>query len=224
MTRAGSANPTYDANGNETANGAGRTLTYNARNQTTSVTSSSGTTDYTYEGPGQSAVFSDRPDVTLSHSALGLSNRKSDTTSYYWTRDNEGRLIGQRTTGGSRHHYLFDGLGSVVAFVKRDGSIQNSYRYEPFGGFLSASEPVFNRFTFPSGYARQSGRVHFGERYLDTKTGRFTQQDPLNQITRWRHVDLGASRCVIECRLTGVSCPACSGRTRRESDIGGVTP
>ena len=32
------------------------------------------------------------------------------------------------------------------------------------------------------------------------------------RVKRWRHVDLGASRCVIECELRRLLCPDCGVR------------
>jgi transposase len=33
------------------------------------------------------------------------------------------------------------------------------------------------------------------------------------RVGRWRHLDLGASRCVIECELRRLRCPGCSDRS-----------
>ncbi len=33
-----------------------------------------------------------------------------------------------------------------------------------------------------------------------------------HRVKRWRHLDLGASRCIIECRLRRLWCPDCGAR------------
>ncbi len=53
----------------------------------------------------------------------------------YYTVD--GRILGQKATGGSRTDYVRDGLGSVVATTDSSGSVVNTYRYKPYGSPLS---------------------------------------------------------------------------------------
>lgn len=55
-------------------------------------------------------------------------------TTYYDSAN--GRLRGQRT-GGSRTEYLTDALGSVTATVNSTGTVQNTYRYKPYGNLLA---------------------------------------------------------------------------------------
>lgn len=43
------------------------------------------------------------------------------------------------------------------------------------------------------------------------QTGRHLQIHD-RRVKRWRHLDLGASRCVIECELRRLRCPACGVR------------
>ena len=43
------------------------------------------------------------------------------------------------------------------------------------------------------------------------QTGRHLQIHD-RRVKRWRHLDLGANRCVIECQLRRLSCPACGVR------------
>ena len=47
-----------------------------------------------------------------------------------------GMLIGE-TSNGVRRGYLPDALGSVVATVDSNGSIENTYRYKPYGSLLT---------------------------------------------------------------------------------------
>ncbi|MCA1700798.1 MAG: transposase family protein, partial [Actinobacteria bacterium] len=43
------------------------------------------------------------------------------------------------------------------------------------------------------------------------QTGRLLQIHD-RRVKRWRHLDLGANRCVIECELRRLRCPACGVR------------
>ncbi|MEX2242207.1 MAG: hypothetical protein WD716_00010 [Fimbriimonadaceae bacterium] len=56
------------------------------------------------------------------------------TTNYYTVN---GRIVGEKTTGGSRTDYVRDGLGSVVATTDTSGDVVNTYRYKPYGSQLS---------------------------------------------------------------------------------------
>jgi RHS repeat-associated protein len=48
------------------------------------------------------------------------------------------RVIGQ-STGSSRHDYMSDGLGSIVAVADSTGSVVSTYRAKPYGSTLSQS-------------------------------------------------------------------------------------
>ncbi|MEK8108140.1 RHS repeat-associated core domain-containing protein [Micromonospora sp. M12] len=78
---------------------------------------------------------------------------------------------------------MFDGLGSVVALIKYDGSLSGSYTYDPYGKVVktvgSNNEIIDNAIGFASG-TRHDDLTKFGRRWYDPNTGRFTQQDSLS--------------------------------------------
>lgn len=47
-----------------------------------------------------------------------------------------GRIVGE-TKDGVRRHYVHDAVGSVVATLDSNGTIENTYRYKPFGALLA---------------------------------------------------------------------------------------
>ena len=101
------------------------------------------------------------------------------TTSF--TRDPTGRLIGERRPDG-RYYYLFDGLGSITGLTNSTGALVRTYRYEPYGTQRETTGTGPQAaLRFASGYLMPGGVYHFGQRYMSPATGRWTQQDPLDQ-------------------------------------------
>ena len=95
-----------------------------------------------------------------------------------------GMIIGE-TTNGVRRGYLPDALGSVVATVDDTGSIENTYRYKPYGSLLaktgSGADP---RFLHAGESGSRSTGLRYSEaynrlRHLDYRNGRWTSIDPL---------------------------------------------
>ncbi len=103
-------------NGNLTGSSAGLSLSYNALNQTASITPPGGSAiGMSYAGDSQvERVAAGSRSFTNSALGLSLAADGSGTTAYI--RDNQGKLTEQRTPGGN-YYYLFDGLGSVVALT-----------------------------------------------------------------------------------------------------------
>lgn len=131
-----------------------------------------------YLGSGQSertkagdSTFTNGPLELASKTPAGL----LPPTTYY-TRDDDGTLIGQRSPQGN-NYYLFDRLGSVVALTDPAGNALNRYVYDPYGNPLAGTtEAVANPWQFAGGFKDSfSGFYKFGERYYDPVVGRWTQ-------------------------------------------------
>ncbi|MDQ3915516.1 MAG: DUF6531 domain-containing protein [Actinomycetota bacterium] len=181
---AGATKYIYDGAGNLTSTSAGFSLVYNARNQTTSMKPPGGTPEaMTYQDADQTRRIT-KGAMRFGYNVLGLSAQSdkgsgvANTT--YFTRDNKGTLVSQRSPGGNTHYYLFDGLGSVVGLTDASGNEVATYKYEPWGAQTSAEPSVANPWRFASGYKdAATGFVKFGTRYYDPATARWTQQDPV---------------------------------------------
>jgi RHS repeat-associated protein len=180
----GATSYVHDANGNEVSNSAGRRFSYNVRNQITSHTSTGGSVfSVAHLGEGQSEL-TQFGTPTLHNSALGVQVRTSSSGNYFYIREPDGSPIGSTYPDGGRAYYLGDALGSVVELTDVNGATLNTYTYEPFGADLSTTGTTSNYLKFAGGFdTTGQGRLyHFGERYHDPLIGRWTQQDPLDQV------------------------------------------
>ncbi len=134
---------------------------------------------------------------------------------HYIERDQLGTPLGFRgKTGSTFHHYfyVFDGLGSVVALIKYDGSLSGSYTYDPYGKVVktvgSNNEIIDNAIGFASG-TRHDDLTKFGRRWYDPNTGRFTQQDAvelLGDVNEGNRYAYAADNPVNNVDPTGLSC------------------
>lgn len=169
----------YDSNGNLTGSSATPSITYNAANQTTAI----GSTTFGYSGPDQNQRVQVN-NTNYVYSGLGCDCESNSAGTTYYTHDNSGQLIDERTPTGT-YYYLFDGLGSVVGLTDSTGALvgNETYHYDPYGVLLS--QPVStvlqqNAWRYASGYDDVStGLYKFGIRYYDATTGRWTQRDPV---------------------------------------------
>ncbi|HEX2273999.1 MAG TPA: RHS repeat-associated core domain-containing protein [Acidimicrobiales bacterium] len=188
LTAGGGLTYSYDNNGNLTGASNGRSLTYNAKNQTTGIKPPgllSASVAMTYAGStqdertkaGNTTFTRGFGGVTIASEPGFLGLGSSNT---YYTRDDRGNLVSQRLPSGT-YYYLFDGLGSVVALTDVNGGVANRYLYDPYGNTIPAGTTgsVANPWTFAVGfYDAVTGRYKFGTRYYDPSIGRWTQVDP----------------------------------------------
>jgi len=123
--------------------------------------------------------------ATLASGLRGVSrDARSGGSTYHYPRDAEGKLVARRSSSGSQHYYLFDGLGSVVGLATTSGTLANGYRYtyDPYGNQTSAAPALGNPWRYAGGLAMDdvtsgTGLTKFGTRYYDPSVGRWTQQD-----------------------------------------------
>jgi RHS repeat-associated protein len=176
---------TYDADGNETSNGNGLTMSYNALDQATSITASGTTTTYGYFGDGQQQLVSENGQ-NLHNDILGLAGHPDpDSGTDYFTRTTDGQPIDQRT-GSDTFDYLYDGTGSVVGLVNStSGVLVDQYAFDPYGNrtVLNGRNTGPAYFGFQGGYTTPSGLVHYGARLYNPTDARWTQPDPINNIS-----------------------------------------
>ena len=172
----------YDPAGNLTATPT-LALAYNSRNQTATVTpSTGGPQNYTYTGTG-STQRTTAGNTTLIPSGPGGTEVDQATTNSVATTyiyDPDGNLIGYHTDGTS-FYYLHDNIGSVVAVITATGSICNRYTYDPYGNQTVLTADMPNPFGYAGGYTDTTGLIHYGNRYYNPTTGTWTQPDPTGQ-------------------------------------------
>jgi RHS repeat-associated protein len=157
-------------------------MAYNVKNQTESVTPPGGQQlSMTYFDADQTERAT-RDQHRFAYDLIGLSAETDQGSgnphTTYFTRDNEGTLVGARETSGALHYYLFDGLGSIVALVNPSGALSDTYAYEPYGKLLSSTGTTEDPFRFAY-LDSQVGWLKFGTRYYEPGIARWTQKDPI---------------------------------------------
>jgi RHS repeat-associated protein len=149
----------------------------------TDFTTTGGTVgNFTYTGLGQSEL-TQSSQTTFQNSSIGVAASTFSGTTTYYTHDNNGQLVSERVNG-SEYFPAFDGIGSTTALVDGTGAVAATWVYNAYGKLVSSSGSTgVNRFRFAGGW--QDGTTnyyHFGDRWYDPGTGRWTQQDPVAHI------------------------------------------
>jgi RHS repeat-associated protein len=191
---------TYDEAGNATGDYSNMmAATYNGAGQMTERTYEYDDYTYTYAGTNQNELISQslKGGGTRSYSygradQNGLPQLEAVTVpagTSRITHDPAGSPLAIKTYSGSVHYYMLDGLGSVVAQVEASGTVTAAYAYDPWGEVTAATSPIgsaivtINPYRYAGGtYDPGSKLMHFGERWYDPTTGRFTQQDSLETL------------------------------------------
>jgi RHS repeat-associated protein len=132
------------------------------------------------------------------------SSANSPTVTYTRGRDLSGTLAGAGGIGGllarshgysagnwsSHNFYHADGNGNVTALVNGSGALQASYKYDPYGRYLSGGGSLAsaNGLRFSSkpwvGFAgsTSSGLYYYGYRFYDPYLQRWINRDPIGEI------------------------------------------
>ncbi len=146
----------------------------------TTYTDAGGTVMYTDTYNYTGADQTDRVTVNSSnyaYGALGLGSASNGGANTYYTRDNNGKLVSQRTSTGT-YYYSLNSLGSVSVITDSTGAVKNTYAYDPWGNSLGKTEAVSNPWQFAGGFLdATTGLYKFGTRYYSPMLGRWTQQD-----------------------------------------------
>jgi RHS repeat-associated protein len=188
-TGAATATYAYDGNGNRTSKAiGGNTLTYAyddlSRLIKYSESATGATSFYTYDAFGRRAT------KTAGGATTRFVYDNADSVAEY---DGAGTLLAEnwygigadnniaRIAGGNNLYYLRDGLNSVRQLIDDGGSVRNSYDYDAWGNLRSSVESVANRVTYTGReWDSESGLYYYRARSYDAGTGRFVQQDPVD--------------------------------------------
>jgi RHS repeat-associated protein len=189
----------YDEAGEETAitpkgDTSGTSFEFNAARQLSSLTPSGGGAQaLTYGGNGQDDLASLGASTTIQNSVVGLTREVNAAGTSYYARTPTGLLVDERTPSG---HYtpLYDVQGDIIALVSTTGKVERTFHYGPYGENVESAgtQTIPDPFGYKGGYrvpggnkghgSVANGLYHFGQRYYDPTTGRWTQPDPLNQV------------------------------------------
>ncbi|MGA8015886.1 MAG: RHS repeat-associated core domain-containing protein [Candidatus Dormiibacterota bacterium] len=174
----GATTYSFDADGNETGSSAGASFSYNTKNQTTSITYGGTTLSglaYTDQGQGNRISAGS---ITFDNSAVGTTISTTSGTSSHYLYDNQGNVLGERF-GSTHYYFLTDALGSVIAVISGSGqTVSDRYGYDPYGNTTYTTGSVANPFGYAGGYTDPTGLIHFGARYYDPTSARWSQVDP----------------------------------------------
>ena len=174
---------TYDKNGNQLTGGPGGSYTYDPWNRLTTI----GTTNLGYLSPTNNELIS-YGTTTYTNNALGLSSQTTGTAHTYYVRDPRGRGVAQRRYTGTSpvdtDYLATDALGSTIGLINGTStSPVRTYTYDPDGNATSSGTGPTTDLRFAGGYVLAAGLYHYGARYYDPNAARWTQQDPINQIS-----------------------------------------
>jgi RHS repeat-associated protein len=167
-----------------------------------------------YHGIGQAQRVS-AGSRTFVNDQLGLRS-ESGSPATFFTRDEDGTILGERRDNQT-YYFLTDGLGSVVAATDASGNVVRTFKYTPYGAVTDQTGTLYEPIRYASGYADSAASggeqlVKFGERYYDPATGRWTQQDPIDNpfdLQGWNQYKYAGDDPINLTDLTG-ACIICS--------------
>jgi len=146
----------------------------------------------TYLGTGESNLTT-LGSGAVETSELGTTKQVNESGTSYYARTPFGLLIDERLPGGASYNPVEDAQGDLVGLLNSSGELVQTVRYGPYGenpssGGQLAYNATNDPFLFQGGYHMSGGNAgegnvgtglyHFGERYYDPTTGRWTQPDP----------------------------------------------
>ncbi|MGA9884872.1 MAG: RHS repeat-associated core domain-containing protein [Candidatus Acidiferrales bacterium] len=202
--------PSYTINSsNEITSNSNASFSYDNNGNTTSKTTSSGTTNYTWDfdnflasvtlpGTGGTVTFKYDPFGRRIQKAF-TQNGTTTTTNYVYDGDNMAEMTDQNgnlvakyvqglavdeplaeSTSGGTDYYEQDGLGSVTSLTGATGSIAQSYTYDSFGNTTNSSGNVTNPFRYTGrDFDFETSLYYYRARYYDSTNGRFISEDPM---------------------------------------------
>lgn len=227
---------TFDASGNTTAApGVAAAVAYNGAEQMTTR----GDASYVYAGSDQTELVrqsgggvrerSYTYGRTNSNGMPIIESYKDGTTTLSYLYDPQGTPLA--LLGGNSHYLAMDGLGSPTALINHDGGQTGKYSYDPYGGItataVNGSGAIgIQIFGYAAGVVDNgSALVHFGMRWYDPSTGRFTQQDSLETLadpSRSNRYEYAAGNPVNFVDPSGLS-PECTAQGLGGFVSGGLT-
>jgi RHS repeat-associated protein len=188
LTSTPAATFTYDNNGNTlTKVVSGGTTTYNwdFNNRLTSAVlpGSGGTVTFKYDPFGRRVQ---------ENSSSGVTNYLYDGANVIEEVDASGNLVARYSQGmgvdeplaefrsGTTSYYQQDGLSSVTSISNSAGILANTYTYDAFGNLTASTGALINPFQYTGrDYDPETGLRYYRARYYDSSTGRFLSEDPI---------------------------------------------
>ncbi|MGJ9422244.1 RHS repeat-associated core domain-containing protein [Aeromicrobium sp. CF3.5] len=104
----------------------------------------------------------------------------------YVTHDNTGLPVMLQASTGQTGMYVYDGQGNPVSLTSEGATTSYLYELDPYGTATTTQNAgdtayVENPYTYGGGLQdRSTGLIKFGQRWYDSTTGSWIQQDALN--------------------------------------------
>jgi len=188
VTAVGTTTYSYDADGNQTTNTAGRTLVYNALNQLTKASAGTTSSTFQYTPEGERFLRADTSgSTTTTYSILGnveiLSGATSETRRYL-----SGVAVDYIRAMNSETRYLFtDHLGSLDIVADATGKILERVSFDVHGSLRNPTSWTGTGAAPTSTNTGYSGHeevyslnlTHMNGRIYDPVLGRMLQADPM---------------------------------------------
>jgi RHS repeat-associated protein len=194
VTVSGGASRTlvYDANGNLTDDGSGRTYAWDGVDRLIKITQSSGVTDFVYDGLGRrtqekvnGAVIKQWVWCDGAQPCEERDGSNAVTKRFY----GQGEQI-----GGTPYFFTSDHLGSIREMTDLAGTVRARYDYDPYGRMLKISGDLESDFGFTGFYRHQvSGLSLTFYRAYDPELGRWLSKDPLDESSKINRYDYCAN-------------------------------
>jgi len=183
---------TYDANGNlETVTTSCGTTTYtwNARNQlvaidglTSTSTCSPLAASFKYDALGR-RIEKKINGKTISYLYDGLDViqeiEDGTVTANYVRTLNIDEPLARVKSDGTVRYYQADALGSIIGLTDESGVIKTAYIYEPFGNIEMLGEPSDNPFQYTGRENDETGLYYYRARHYSPELQRFISEDPI---------------------------------------------
>lgn len=185
---------TYDANGNLTSNGS-NTYIYDVENHLIQVKKSDGTSlaTFTYDQDGKRTSMTTSSGTTNFHYSGDKVIYETDSNNnivadYTW--DAQGNPV-TMTKGGITYYYHVNGHGDVTSLTDASGNTVAQYQYDAWGNILSQTGTMASSNPYRyAGYQfdESTGLYYLTSRYYDSNIGRFINGD--NSIYEYSKVPL----------------------------------
>jgi RHS repeat-associated protein len=227
----------YDSSNHLNSSSDGVTYTYDNNGNTLTKTDANGTIQYAWDFENRLTSVT-LPNlggvVTFKYDPLGRRIQKSSastTSSYVYDGsdllvelDGAGNAITKYGHGpdtdeplATSHDetlsfYEADGLGSVISISDSSASLSNTYNYEAFGS-SSSTGTLTNSFRYTGReFDSETALLYLRARYLDSTTGRFLSEDPVNFAGGINFYRYAANNPIAFVDPSGLApkCPNCS--------------
>jgi RHS repeat-associated protein len=177
---------TYDANGNLTSNGT-NTFIYDVENHLIQVKKSDGTSlaTFTYDQDGKRTSMTTSSGTTNFHYSGDKVIYETDSNNnivadYTW--DDQGNPV-TMTKDTATYYYHVNGHGDVTSLTDASGNIVAQYQYDAWGNITSSTGSMkdANPYRYAGyRYDNETGLYYLMARYYDPNVGRFITRDSFN--------------------------------------------